>query len=71
MSAPKPGDTLTNSAGIDDLWSCPSCYADHKGYRLEDTVVQCECGARLKLTVEQWPVCRSTVLGDEDEDGQA
>jgi hypothetical protein len=68
-SDPICGDyVLSNSAGFDDRWTCPNCYADHIG-GLEDTTVQCDCGATLKLTIEQRPVCVATCIDpDEEED---
>lgn len=61
--------TLTNSAGIDDRWSCPNCYADHHG-SLDGETIDCVCGARLKCEIELQPVCRATCVDPEEvEDG--
>lgn len=60
------GYSLTNP-GFDDRWTCPNCYADHEGYALEDTTVVCACGAHLKLTIEQQPVCRATCIDPETD----
>lgn len=61
------GYTLTNSAGIDDRWTCPNCYADHLDYSDGDTV-DCDCGAKLKLTIEYQPVCHAECVEDDDDD---
>jgi hypothetical protein len=53
--------TITNS-GVDDRWTCPNCYADHWGRSQRDSVIRCGCGATLKLTIEQQPVCRATCI---------
>lgn len=60
------GHELTNSAGIDDRWTCPNCYEDHEG-NLGGKTIDCSCGARLELTVDYEPVCRATCI-DPDED---
>lgn len=60
------GHRLTNP-GVDDRWTCPNCYADHV-YQSEDEVIDCSCGARLKLTIEQQPVCVATCVDPEEED---
>jgi hypothetical protein len=61
------GHVLTNSAGIDDRWTCPNCYADHVG-SLEGETVNCDCGATLKLTIEQQPVCVATCVDPDSKD---
>lgn len=60
------GHTLTNN-GFYDRWTCPACYADHNGHR-DDDVIDCDCGARLKLTIEHEPVCRATCIDPEDDE---
>lgn len=55
------GDSLTNSAGIDDRWTCPNCYADHV-YASDGDEIECDCGATLSLTIEHEPVCRATAI---------
>lgn len=59
-------DELSNSAGIDDHWSCPNCYADHFDYG-EGAQVRCDCGATLRLEIEHQPVCRAVAIGFEAE----
>lgn len=56
------GDELTNSAGIDDRWSCPNCYADHVGHSADDQIL-CGCGAALRLHIDHEPVCRAEAIG--------
>ena len=58
------GHTLDNPHR-DDLWTCPNCYEDHEGWGLSDSTIDCSCGARLKLTVEQQPVCRAECVDPE------
>jgi hypothetical protein len=55
------GDELTNSAGITDLWSCPNCYADHRGHA-DGHEIECECGAKLRLHLDYEPVCRAEAI---------
>lgn len=62
------GYELTNSAGIDDRWTCPNCYADHTGC-LEDKTVECCCGATLQLKIDYVPVCRATCIDPEAGEG--
>lgn len=61
------GYELTNSAGIDDRWTCPACYADHEG-RLEGKTIECSCGATLELTIDYEPVCRATCIDPDEGD---
>lgn len=66
---PEPHEeSITNSAGIDDLWTCPACYADHAGH-LDGTAIECSCGHRFRAFLDYWPVCRSELLAP-DEDGK-
>lgn len=55
------GHVCTNSAGIDDRWTCPNCYADHYG-RHNTKTIDCSCGAKLKCTIEYEPVCRAECI---------
>ncbi len=55
------GDELQNSAGIDDHWTCPNCYADHWDYSA-GALVDCQCGAQLKLHLDYEPVCRAEAI---------
>ncbi len=59
------GHRLTNP-GFEDRWTCPNCYADHSGY--EDTTVDCQCGARLKLTIDSQPICVATCVDPDLEE---
>jgi hypothetical protein len=59
------GDELTNSAGIDDRWSCPNCYEDHTGAS-DGERVKCKCGATLLLHVDMVPVCRAEAVAFEE-----
>lgn len=59
---------LTNNAGIDDRWTCPNCYADHVGCFNGETI-DCECGAKLKCSIDYEPVCRAECI-DPDQDGE-
>lgn len=65
MALPKDpisgGHELTNSAGLDDFWSCPACYENHEGHR-DGSIIQCSCGATLRLSVDYEPVCRATCI---------
>lgn len=61
------GYELTNSAGIDDRWTCPNCYADHEG-SLDGDTIECACGAHLKCTIDYEPVCKATCVDPERED---
>jgi len=54
------GDTLMNP-GVDDRWTCPNCYADHV-YASDGDEVDCDCGATLRLTVQQQPVCHAEAI---------
>jgi len=65
---PVSGDHRCTNPGVDDRWTCPNCYADHTG-SLEDETVDCDCGARLELTIEQQPVCVATCIDPEEEQG--
>lgn len=58
---------LTNSAGIDDRWTCPNCYADHEDCSDGDTIT-CSCGVTLKLTIDYEPVCRAECVEPDEED---
>jgi hypothetical protein len=60
------GYTLTNSAGIDDRWTCPNCYEDHVG-SLDGEVVNCSCGAKLKLRLDYQPVCFAECIDPDEE----
>lgn len=65
---PISGDhVLTNRAGIDDRWTCPNCYADHEG-SLDGKTIDCECGARLKCSIEYEPVCRAECIDPEADE---
>lgn len=59
--------TLTNSAGIDDLWTCPNCYENHEG-SLQDETIECKCGAHLRLTIKYEPVCHAECIDPDEED---
>lgn len=61
------GHVLTNSAGISDCWTCPNCYADHHG-SLDDEVIDCSCGAKLKCTIDYEPVCRAECIDPDSDD---
>lgn len=61
------GLELTNSAGIDDRWTCPNCYEDHEG-SLDGQTIDCPCGSRLKLSIDYEPVCRATCIDPDAED---
>lgn len=63
------GHRLTNS-NVEDRWTCPNCYADHTG-SLQDEEVDCDCGARLLLTIEHEPVCVAECIDPEEDQDDA
>jgi hypothetical protein len=62
------GESCSNP-GFTDRFTCPGCYTDHEARPGSNSPVFrcCECGAPLRLSIEQQPVAVATVC-DEDEE---
>lgn len=63
--AEKIGERCTNSPHV-EKFTCGNCYRDFDGS--DGDIVDCECGATLKLEIEQVPICVTTIER-MDEDG--
>lgn len=53
-------------------YTCPGCYRDHDVPGVENGAkfIRCECGAPLRLEIEEVPNYRATIA-DEDEEEEA
>jgi hypothetical protein len=67
---PISGGLELDNPGFGDRWTCPNCYANHTGRSQRDSIIRCGCGATLKLTIEQQPVCRATCVDPDDLDDE-
>lgn len=69
-----PGDVLRNMH-FSDRFTCPECLVDHEvqgvgpSHSGEDRVkfIDCECGARLRLSVEMTPEAVCTIADPDEE----
>lgn len=65
---PVSGGYEIGNPGFEDWWTCPACYADHKGSSLGGKVIDCTCGAVLVLDIDQQPVCRARCIDPDERD---
>ena len=61
------GDTLANMVDINNRWTCPNCYAFHV-HASDGDEVECDCGATLRLTIQQEPVCHAEAIAFKGDD---
>ena len=68
MSAGR-GESLGNP-GFTDRFTCPGCHTDHEATVGRSTAkfIRCECGAPLRLEIEQQPVATATICDADEEE---